>query len=75
MTATTTILGLVPLVAPMVYGTAEGYAKVWGPIGLVIISGLLVSTVLTLVLLPTIYSLIDDLAQGIRRAVAISRLT
>jgi hydrophobic/amphiphilic exporter-1 (mainly G- bacteria), HAE1 family len=72
MTATTTILGLVPLVAPMVYGTAEGYARAWGPIGLVIISGLLVSTVLTLVLLPTIYSLLDDFAQSSRRAIALA---
>ena len=62
MTAATTILGLTPLVIPMIYGTAEGYARMWGPIGLVIISGLMVSTVLTLVLLPTIYSLMDDLA-------------
>ena len=62
MTAATTMLGLTPLVIPMIYGTAEGYARMWGPIGLVIISGLMVSTVLTLVLLPTIYSLMDDLA-------------
>ncbi|MCZ6632025.1 MAG: efflux RND transporter permease subunit [bacterium] len=63
MTATTTVLGLAPLVVPMIYGTAEGYARRWGPIGLVVICGLSVSTVLTLILLPTIYSLMDDLAK------------
>ena len=73
MTATTTILGLTPLVIPMIYGTAEGYAKRWGPIGLVIISGLSVSTILTLVILPTVYSLMDDLGAYVKRAAALVR--
>ena len=72
MTATTTILGLTPLVVPMVYGMAEGTARRWGPIGLVVISGLAVSTILTLVILPTIYSLIDDLANRTKRVVALA---
>lgn len=67
MTATPTILGFVPLVIPMIYGTAEGYARMWGPIGLVIISGLIVSAILTLVILPTIYSLMDDLTRFSKR--------
>jgi HAE1 family hydrophobic/amphiphilic exporter-1 len=70
MTAITTILGLMPLVIPMIYGTAEGYARRWGPIGLVVVSGLTVSTFLTLVLLPTIYSLMDDLANYTKRLAA-----
>jgi len=70
MTATTTILGLSPLVIPMIYGTAEGYAKRWGPIGLVIISGLSVSTLLTVVILPTVYSLMDDLSGFGKRVAA-----
>ena len=70
MTATTTILGLTPLVLPMVYGTAEGTAKRWGPIGLVVVCGLAISTVLTVILLPTIYSLMDDLAGYAKRMVA-----
>ena len=70
MTAITTILGLLPLVIPMIYGTAEGYARMWGPIGLVLICGLSVSTVLTLVLLPTVYALMDDLATYGRRVAA-----
>lgn len=70
MTATTTILGLAPLVIPMVYGTAEGYSRRWGPIGLVVICGLTFSTILTLVILPTIYSLMDDLSGYIKRVYA-----
>jgi HAE1 family hydrophobic/amphiphilic exporter-1 len=74
MTATTTILGLLPLVVPMIYGTAEGYARMWGPIGLVIISGLLVSALLTLVILPTIYSLMDDFTHYGKRIVAMVKV-
>lgn len=67
MTAITTVLGLAPLVVPMIYGTAEGTARLWGPMGLVVISGLMASTILTLILLPTVYSLMDDLGQYIKR--------
>lgn len=73
MTATTTILGLAPLVVPMIYGTAEGTARRWGPIGLVVVCGLFASTVLTLVLLPTVYSLMDDLSAWAKRVVVSSR--
>ncbi len=66
MTAFTTILNLLPLVLPMIYGTAEGFSKRWGPIGLVIISGLISSTVLTLILAPTLYSLLDDVGIWFR---------
>lgn len=67
MTAGTTILNLMPLVLPMVYGTAEGFARRWGPVGLVVASGLLTSTILTLILAPTLYSLLDDLSIWFRR--------
>ena len=69
MTATTTVLNLMPLVLPMVYGTSEGFSRRWGPVGLVVVSGLICSTVLTLVLAPTLYSLLDDLALWFRRVV------
>jgi HAE1 family hydrophobic/amphiphilic exporter-1 len=75
MTAATTILGLAPLVIPMIYGTAEGSARRWGPIGLVVVSGLTVSTVLTLVILPTVYSLMDDLSRYVKRVAASVRAT
>ncbi|MFT5087697.1 MAG: HAE1 family hydrophobic/amphiphilic exporter-1 [Candidatus Latescibacterota bacterium] len=69
MTAFTTILNLMPLVLPMVYGTAEGFSKRWGPIGLVVVCGLTSSTLLTLILAPTLYSLLDDVAIWFRRVV------
>ena len=74
MTATTTIIGLMPLVVPMLIGNAEGTARSWGPIGLVVVSGLSVSTILTLVLLPTVYSLMDDLSLFTKRVVATARI-
>ena len=72
MTAITTIFGLVPLVIPMVFRTAEGTARIWGPMGLVVVSGLASSTILTLILLPTVYSLMDDLSRYFRRVAAVS---
>ena len=71
ITAVTTILGLTPLVAPFLFpqwfGPVEGRAATWAPIGLVIIGGLTTSTFLTLMIIPTIYSLIDDLTRFLRR--------
>lgn len=65
ITAITTILGMVPMVAPylfpQVFGPVEGRAATWAPMGLVIIGGLTTSTFLTLMIIPTIYSLVDDL--------------
>ncbi len=69
MTAATTILNLMPIVIPMAYGAAEGFARSWGPTSLVVVSGLATSTVLTLVLAPTLYSLLDDLALRLNRVV------
>ena len=74
MTASTTILNLMPIVLPMAYGTAEGFAKRWGPTGLVVVSGLASSTLLTLVLAPTLYSLLDDLATWLRKVMKVSYL-
>jgi HAE1 family hydrophobic/amphiphilic exporter-1 len=72
MTACTTILNLMPIVLPMVYGTAEGFSKRWGPTGLVVVSGLATSTLLTLVLAPTLYCLLDDLALWVRQVLRVS---
>jgi HAE1 family hydrophobic/amphiphilic exporter-1 len=73
MTAFTTILGLTPMVAPLVFpgwlGSAEGRAANWAPVGLVILGGLTTSTFLTLLVIPTIYSVIDDLTTFCRRVV------
>lgn len=76
ITAVTTILGLLPMVAPFLFpqwfGAVEGRAATWAPIGLVIVGGLTTSTFLTLMIIPTIYSLIDDLSRFLARvAVAV----
>ena len=73
MTAVTTILGLAPMVAPFFlpqfFGQIEGRAAMWSPIGLVILGGLTTSTFLTLMIIPTIYSLVDDVGRFARRVV------
>ncbi len=50
MTAMTTILGMVP----MVLANGEG-SEMWKPMGIVVIGGLLVSTLLTFFIVPTLY--------------------
>ena len=73
ITACTTLLGLFPLVAPLiapgVFGPVEGRAGTWGPIALAVVGGLTTSTFMTLVVMPTIYALFDDLAGFLRRVV------
>ncbi len=74
MTAVTTILGLSPMVAPYllpeIFGQVEGRAAQWAPVGLVILGGLTTSTFFTLILTPTIYSLVDDVTRIFKRAAA-----
>ncbi len=76
MTSFTTIMGLLPMVLPLLipllYGPFEGREKIWAPIGLVIISGLITSTILTLAIMPAIYSLIDDFGRWIKKLFAIT---
>ncbi|MGQ4807218.1 Multidrug resistance protein MdtB [Candidatus Entotheonellaceae bacterium PAL068K] len=64
MTVITTVAGLAPMVAPLfspaLFGPAERYVELYGPIGLVVIGGLCTSTLLTLLLLPSAYALLDD---------------
>ena len=50
MTTATTVLGMLP----MALGIGEG-SELWQPMGIVIVGGLLVSTLVTLVLIPTLY--------------------
>lgn len=75
ITAATTILGLTPMVAPFLFpqwfGTVEGRAASWAPIGLVIIGGLTTSTFLTLMIIPTLYSLVDDVTRFFRRVLQV----
>lgn len=60
MTTLTTILGMVP----MAVGQGVG-AEMWRPLGVAVIGGLTVSTVLTLVLVPVVYCIFAS--GGIRR--------
>ncbi len=74
MTSFTTILGLLPMVLPLflpfLFGPFEGRGSIWAPVGLVVISGLITSTILTLVIMPTIYSLIDSFGVWMKKVFA-----
>ncbi len=62
MTTLTTILGLIPLTL----GIGEG-AELIAPIGSVVIGGLTLATILTLVVVPVMYTLLDDLSIKIKK--------
>jgi len=80
LTAITTALGLIPLAIglnfdffglyraldPELYWGGE-QAAWWGPMAVAIIAGVLFATFLTLVLVPVMYSLVDDAASFLRR--------
>ncbi|MCP4725724.1 MAG: efflux RND transporter permease subunit [bacterium] len=54
MTTATTVLGLLP----MALGLGEG-AEIRTPMAITVIAGLISSTVLTLIVIPTVYSIVD----------------
>ncbi|TCO09141.1 efflux RND transporter permease subunit [Natronoflexus pectinivorans] len=58
MTSFTTILGM----TPMALSTGMG-SEMWSPLGITIIGGMLFSTVITLVLVPVIYTLFNRKSQ------------
>jgi HAE1 family hydrophobic/amphiphilic exporter-1 len=64
MTTLTTILGLVP----MSLGIGEG-AELQAPLARVVIGGLTASTLITLVFVPTMYTLFEEGLAGLRRGV------
>ena len=76
LTATTTILGLLPMVVgysleihswpPKIIAGAESSAW-WAPMAVAVLFGLTVATVLTLVLVPAMYSLAEDLGAALRK--------
>ncbi|MBR6178637.1 MAG: efflux RND transporter permease subunit [Bacteroidales bacterium] len=68
MTAATTILGMIP----MALSSGEG-AEVWAPMGVVVIGGLLVSTVITLIIVPVLYAIFSkhgerDKAEEVKKS-------
>jgi multidrug efflux pump subunit AcrB len=73
LTAITTVLGLVPMavgvsidfrVWPIKLIVGSASAEWWGPMAVAIIFGLVVSTVLTLVMVPTFYGIFEDLRRA-----------
>ena len=54
MTAFTTMLGMIP----MAVSSGEG-SEMWKPMGIVVIGGLLISTVVTLIVVPIFYAAIS----------------
>ncbi len=58
MTSFTTILGMVPLAI----GSGEG-SETWQPMGIAVIGGLTFSTILTLFIVPVLYSILVNRAQ------------
>ena len=67
LTAITTILGLVPMALGISFDVRQfqfisggGSSQFWGPMAVAVIFGLAFATLLTLILVPTMYSIIDD---------------
>ncbi|MEK9503748.1 efflux RND transporter permease subunit [Gaopeijia maritima] len=80
LTATTTALGLVPLAVGLnfdffgLYGSLSPelfwggeQAAWWGPMAVAVIVGIIFATFLTLVMVPVMYSLVDDFAKFFAR--------
>jgi CzcA family heavy metal efflux pump len=78
LTAATTVLGILPLATGFDFDWRGFYfvvgaesAAFWGPLGVAVISGLTISSFLTLVVVPTFYSLLESwnerLAAQLRR--------
>jgi HAE1 family hydrophobic/amphiphilic exporter-1 len=61
MTSAATVLGLVP----MALGIGEG-AELQAPLARVVVGGLIASTMVTLVLVPTVYTLFEEGWAGLR---------
>jgi HAE1 family hydrophobic/amphiphilic exporter-1 len=68
MTAVSTIFGMMPLA----YGSGDG--SEWrNPMGVVCIGGLIASTMLTLLIVPIAYTLIDDARTAVATALRTAR--
>ncbi len=74
LTAVTTMLGLTPIVlgvsldfvnTQIVFGGTS--VEMWGPMANAVVFGLLAATILTLVVVPVMYSLLDEISQFGRR--------
>jgi multidrug efflux pump subunit AcrB len=70
LTAATTVLGILPLATGFDFDWRGFYfvvgaesAAFWGPLGVAVISGLTISSFLTLVIVPTFYSLLESWSE------------
>lgn len=63
MTAGTTVVGLIPLA----FSTSSLFDLRYFPMARTVMGGLIASTILTLIVLPTYYTLFDDLAVWLKR--------
>jgi len=71
LTAITTILGLLPMVTGISYdfhvmalSMASESSQYWRSMAIVVIFGLMIATVLTLVVVPTLYALIEEAKES-----------
>ncbi|MCA9784840.1 MAG: efflux RND transporter permease subunit, partial [Candidatus Cloacimonetes bacterium] len=62
MTAATTVCGLIP----MAVGNAALIGMPYAPMGRAMMGGLIVSTLSTLIVIPLVYTLIDDLGTFLK---------
>ena len=62
MTALTTILGLVP----MVFSGGEG-SEMMRPMGIVMMTGMVISTIATLFITPVYYSITDSVVESVKK--------
>ena len=73
LTTITTILGLIPLtfginfsiMPPFIIFAPNNNTSFWGPMGSVVIFGLVIATFFTLIIIPTIFYLVDSLRTRI----------
>ena len=65
LTAATATFGMLP----MAISSSEG-SELRSPMALAVIGGLVVSTFLTLIIVPTVYSILDDIAHRTRKEVS-----
>jgi HAE1 family hydrophobic/amphiphilic exporter-1 len=63
MTTLTTVCGLIP----MALGTSKVVGMAYAPLGRTMIGGLMAATLLTLVIVPLFYALLDDLRDFVGR--------
>jgi HAE1 family hydrophobic/amphiphilic exporter-1 len=71
MTTITTVIGLIPLVLPALFpetfSAQQGRSAMYTPVGLAVVGGLITSTPMTLILMPTMYVMFDDLVNWFMR--------